>query len=392
MSDNNNNNNKKISILANTIKLKLITLLKIVGEKLIVLKDKTAKKLSPYLQKLEPYYNKAYSFVFLDNEKYNNSFRIKRIILFVAFAAILQITITTCSVFLVVKTGGKTVKLQNVQGLNMFDAFQILQKDGLVLKIEPNFFFDKELGTVVLQEPRAGTRVKEGRVITLVVNAVVESALIMPDLIGKTEKEAFEIITNNILSKNKNVIIEPSNETTDRNTEAGLILSQLPFANEPILNDTKILLTVNRERKINTVLIDNYTNKNIKTVMSYFDSYRIPFTIKYVDNDSMNEKVIEQSIKMGDYKITEIKDVVFTVGKKAGEKIKTEKLQYTFPLDKVEDNNTLKIVLDDEKGRTTLYDKSVKAGDTIYFSYRVFTGGTITIFHNNEPVETRNIN
>ena len=179
----------------------------------------------------------------------NSALVFKRLILFALLLFVLQCCVVSIVVFIVVKAGGKSFILPDVLNKEIYEAFDILEKENINLKVQTHYFSNFPLGTVVNQEPKGGVKIKEGRTVYLVINAPEQIILNMPDITGMKYEEAINIISNEVISKLPNIIINDIIELQDETNENDIILSQIPKANEIIKNNSEITLTVNKKNE-----------------------------------------------------------------------------------------------------------------------------------------------
>lgn len=179
----------------------------------------------------------------------NSALVFKRLILFALLLFVLQCFVVSIVVFIVVKAGGKSFILPDVLNKEIYEAFDILEKENINLKVQTHYFSNFPLGTVVNQEPKGGVKIKEGRTVYLVINAPEQITLNMPDITGMKYEEAINIISNEVISKLPNIIINDIIELQDETNENNIVLSQIPKANEIIKNNTEITLTVNKKNE-----------------------------------------------------------------------------------------------------------------------------------------------
>lgn len=172
----------------------------------------------------------------------------KRLILFAVFLFILQIFAVSIIVFVVVKSGGKSFVLPDVQGMEIFQAFNLLEKEGMNLNVQTHYFDNYPLGTIVGQEPKGGVKVKRGRTVYLVVNVAEQSLTKMPDITGLKYEDAVSIISNEILTAMTNVKLLPKVYINDNMYENDIVLSQIPAADEVVGLNSEIILTVNNKK------------------------------------------------------------------------------------------------------------------------------------------------
>ena len=177
----------------------------------------------------------------------NSALVFKRLILFALLLFVLQCFVVSIVVFIVVKSGGKSFVLPDVQNKGIYEAIKILEKEKINLNIQARYFNNYPLGTIVSQEPKGGVKIKKGRTVYLVVNAPEEITVNMPDIIGLKYEEALNIISNDVISKLPNVIINNKVESREDIQENNIVLSQTPLANEIIKSDSEITLIVNNK-------------------------------------------------------------------------------------------------------------------------------------------------
>ncbi|AUJ48653.1 PASTA domain-containing protein [Brachyspira hyodysenteriae] len=171
----------------------------------------------------------------------------RRLILFAVLLFVLQGVVVTLIVFIVVKSGGESFELPDVQGKEIFEAFNLLEKEGMNLNVQTHYFNNYPLGTIVSQEPKGGVKVKRGRTVYLVVNVAEQALMKMPDVTGMKYQEALSIISNEVLNTMTNVSLLPKVSITDDMYENDVVLSQIPAADEVVSVNTEIILTVNNK-------------------------------------------------------------------------------------------------------------------------------------------------
>ena len=174
-----------------------------------------------------------------------------RLTLFALIVFVLQILVVCIVVFVIVKSGGESFVLPDVQGKEVFQAFNTLEKEGMNLNIQTHYFNNYPLGTVVSQEPKGGIKVKRGRTVYLVINVAEQALVKMPDVTGIKYEEALSIITNDVLSTMTNVTILPKVEINDSLYENDIVVSQIPAAEDVVSMNTEIILTVNNKKAQN---------------------------------------------------------------------------------------------------------------------------------------------
>lgn len=174
-----------------------------------------------------------------------------RLTLFAIILFVMQVLVVCLVVFVVVKSGGESFVLPDVQGKEIFQAFNTLEKEGMNLNIQTHYFDNYPLGTVVSQEPKGGIKVKRGRTVYLVINVAEQAVVKMPYVTGIKYDEALSIISNEVISTMTNVTILPKVEINDSIYENDVVVSQIPLAEEVVGVNTEIILTVNNKKSQN---------------------------------------------------------------------------------------------------------------------------------------------
>ena len=141
-----------------------------------------------------------------------------------------------------VSKGQKTVLVPDVTTYTRTDAAKTkIESAGLVYEEKAEFSNTIEEGTIIRQEPLVNEEVEEGSVVTVYVSAGPdgEGLIKVPNVVGKTEKEA-----RSILDEVKLVaVVEYSSNTS---LENGKIISQTPEAESFSSELTEVTIVVNK--------------------------------------------------------------------------------------------------------------------------------------------------
>lgn len=122
--------------------------------------------------------------------------------------------------------------IPNVMGLPKEEAISILEKHNLKGEVIGVSFSKEPNGTVISQRPEAGRKVKEGRIINLIVS-INESTVEVPNIVGKTTEEAYYIL--------KESGLKPGNVTFIYSEGGqGYIIEQNPSAGNTVQKGTEI--------------------------------------------------------------------------------------------------------------------------------------------------------
>lgn len=215
---------------------------------MLIMKDFLVK-LKKLCNKAKSKINKFFKIILPNDIMTNKKSRLvfKRLILFALLLFVLQCFVVSIVVFIVVKFGGESFILPDVQNKGIYEAFNILEKEDINIKAQTHYFSNYPLGIVMSQEPKGGVKIKKGRTVYLVINVPEQITANMPDVKGIKYEEALNIISNEVISKFPNTVILPKIESADEMYENDIVLSQIPEADEIIQTDTEITLTVNKK-------------------------------------------------------------------------------------------------------------------------------------------------
>lgn len=89
-------------------------------------------------------------------------------------------------------SGGST-EIPDLRGKDIVQANQMLKEKGLYIRIDGEEYADTPAGTVSRQSPPAGTKIKKGREIGVIISKGLRF-LVLPDVRGITFEEAEKIL------------------------------------------------------------------------------------------------------------------------------------------------------------------------------------------------------
>ena len=164
-------------------------------------------------------------------------------------------------VTLTVSIGPAAFDMPNVVGQTKDKAEETLINKGLVVVIEYQKNDSVKEGSVISQSAEAGSKVKPGDKITIVVSSGRET-IDVPDVVGLTRTEAEKIL------KDKNFKVKVL-ENYDSNVEKGKVIKQTPGAGTSQLPDSEIIIFVSKGKQPITVTYDanggsvNQANKSL---------------------------------------------------------------------------------------------------------------------------------
>lgn len=138
--------------------------------------------------------------------------------------------------------GQKTVLVPDVSNVSRVDlAKTMIETAGLVFKEEKEFSNTIEEGTIIRQEPLVNEEVPEGSTVTVYISAGPDNTGLVkvPELVGKTEKEARELLDNAKFVAN----VQYQSNTSKEN---GIVLDQTPEAGTYESELTEVIIVVNK--------------------------------------------------------------------------------------------------------------------------------------------------
>ncbi len=118
----------------------------------------------------------------------------------------INLLLAICSVFAVIlivffslgiyTRHGSGIPVPQLKGLSIEKAMDLLKDQGFQYKIDSVYVLDQPPGSVIEQDPDAGTNVKENRTIYLTIVTRLAPPIALPDLEPYTYREAAAIIAN----------------------------------------------------------------------------------------------------------------------------------------------------------------------------------------------------
>jgi serine/threonine-protein kinase len=130
------------------------------------------------------------------------------------------------------------VEVPNVIGRPVEEAQQILEDEGLEVRITTEANDEEEAGIVFAQAPGRGEKVDEGSTVTLKVSAGAE-ALPVPNVIGSPVEQARQLL----IAQGFTVAVE---EVVDETAPIGEVVDQDPGANEEAPRGSEVRLFVSK--------------------------------------------------------------------------------------------------------------------------------------------------
>lgn len=229
-----------------------------------------------------------------------NEQRYFRFALYVLFCAIVLTLVLGLTSFLISLRGAEETMVPDVAGMDLPEALLELQERDLVPRIQLRHFSDPALkGTVVEQEPAAGTLVRENKRITLLVSrgAVVDR---VGDYVGQTVQDVRTELqtvfsTFDALLQVDDVSYVYSEEP------AGIVLEQDPPAGTELTEATELDLVVSRGPDVERIELRSYAGLNYEEAIELLAEQNIPFIFELVEGSEEERSgvVLSQSPESG---------------------------------------------------------------------------------------------
>lgn len=195
------------------------------------------------------------------------------------------------------------VAVENVTGSMQEEAQQALEAQGLYMFVIAEQKSDKPAGTVIEQDPVAGTQVAEGSTVNVIVAGTENVNYTdnetpsdneqkpVPNVVGNLEKDA----ANSLSSAGFKV--EKSYQYSD-NVAAGKVISQSPNGGTSAASGSKVTIVISQGQK--SVNVPSVLGESEEKAQSKLESEGLNVSIEEAHSDSVAAgKVIKQSIAGG---------------------------------------------------------------------------------------------
>lgn len=172
------------------------------------------------------------------------------VLLLLALAAVIVLLARSLGVF---STASPTFSLPNVVGEPASQAVGLLQGEHLAVKETDRTSTSATPGTVLSEQPSAGTKVRQGQSILLTV-AVAPKKVAVPSVVGDTVDQA----TTTLESAGFSVVVTHKHSTS---APAGTVLSESPSAGSSARRGSAVTLVV--AEKPSTITVPDVSGKSV---------------------------------------------------------------------------------------------------------------------------------
>jgi serine/threonine-protein kinase len=202
----------------------------------------------------------------------------------------------------------KEVTTPNVVGKSLYDALEELSKDDLGLKKDGEESSQNlPTGTILRQNPYAGMKVREGKIIKVILSQGGETTYV-PDLTGKTIRSA------DIALKYASLVMGEIYRKFSAVVEKDIIISQDIIAGSRVCKNSVVNIVVSDGfSQEGVVFMPNFIKKNIDEVKIWAARYGIAVNIDTEDVSNIKTNtIIRQNPECG-ADITNAKSINITV-------------------------------------------------------------------------------
>ncbi len=299
------------------------------------------------------------------------------------------------------------VEMPNVVGQDYKDATQKVEALGLKVDISERIESENyDVDQVVTQSQVAGTKLREGFTVALVISTGMEKVTV-PNLVQKTLKEAQYMIENEKLKLG-------AVEYVQNDLPEGIVISQSPFAGLEVGADGTVDLFVSKGKDPDKLIMPKFVGSTLDEVKKKLESFKITVNdISYNYSDEYaNNVVMIQSVEPGkDILKGEAVNLVVSKGKiKSGTTTPTTPGTttpgttpgtttpakfYSETMDLIYPNAeevVVKIIKNQDGVDTVVYEKTHQISEGS-FTFKIEGEGkaTILIYFNDTPMISKNV-
>ncbi len=210
--------------------------------------------------------------------------------------------------FLAVGGAGVTneVEVPNIVGKLTDDVKKQVEELGLKLEVKSTEKSDKPENTILETDPKAGTKVKKGSVISVIVSAG-EEQIEMPDF------RSYERTNIEQILKSKNLTNYTITEEYSDDVKTGYLIKQTPSAGTKVSKNTEIQIIVSKGPETKFVDVVDVTGKTLSEAQEILNGLNVVVDVKET-NDESQEGIVLSQTNQGK-KLEEGSTVTLTVGK-----------------------------------------------------------------------------
>lgn len=319
-----------------------------------------------------------------------NSKIIIRNIIIILFAFVVVFGLVTSLVFWFVRKGPPEVTVPGITGGELIEGLLILQKKNLRATVDPRYFSDYSKNIIVEQDPKAGSIVREGKDIRLIVSKgpIVS---IVEDYTGKTLNYVQNRLQEIFSFQGKTIKLGNVTHVTSEYPQ-GSIVGQFPPPNTPITNVDTLDLVISKGKEIQAFNLNDYTGENVNNIMKLLAlrGVLVHIITEEVMNPALSGFIISQDPPDGTL-VKRNDTVTFYVGylpsETEKEKLYARVLNFDVPPEL--ETAVIRVVVVDRIGEREIYNAENTGSDNISIPFKSYSNTTVYIYIDDGVFEVR---
>ncbi len=238
----------------------------------------------------------------IPNQSDTSEERWLKIVILGSIGILILVTIAGFMAFSLVLQGAEQTVVPDVRGKELTEALVVLQDRELYPKLQLRFSTDPSLkGKVIDQRPSAGTVVKAGKRITLVVSkgSVVDK---VEDFRGKRLEEVRAHLQSLFASQKPLLRIKEPVTYVFHPSPAGTVLEQKPEPGTELTGLTDLILVVSRGPEVEKKKMPNLIGRSYSEALELLVDEQIPFVFQSQERKQGKRPgtIVEQTPKAGE--------------------------------------------------------------------------------------------
>jgi len=255
-----------------------------------------------------------------------------------------------------------------------------------ILKNGSEFNSAVPIGSILRQRPPAGTKVREGKTIRVVLSQGGETVF-TPAIAGLPMRNAEMLLRQNQL------ILGEVTESPSLRLEKGLILSQDPQAEMSVERNSLVNVVVSRgEPPEGVVLMPDFLRKNLAEASQWATTKSVPLTIDKDTSSLFPYGTILAQDPQADSHIGDDTQVKFVIsGRPTEGKDKAAVVNFQYKVPQGSEDGHVRVLMVDQHGERELFNGLRKPGSKVDLSIPEAGQAQIKIFLNGILVEEREL-
>ena len=221
--------------------------------------------------------------------------RLFKVLIYALFGAVFLMIIAGLSTFLFSVRGAQETMVPDVENQELLDAILALQERGLEATLEERFSADPALaGNVMQQQPPAGTLVRAGRTVQLIVSRGARVDRIGA-YVGRTLTDVRAELRGQSAGGEQTIRIGTVSYNFSEE-EAGIVLAQSPAPGTDISTITAVDLVVSRGQDVARVTVPSFIGQPFDQALTRLAENNLPFTfdVRDAEPDETSGLVVSQ--------------------------------------------------------------------------------------------------